>query len=166
MRRPSAPAESRPRGTARFDRSRTYRYALTRQWDRALPRVCFVLLNPNTADASHDDPTIRRCIGFARRWGFGSLEVVNLFALRCRHPKDLTKASDPVGPRNGAAIARAVARAQRVVFGWGVHGELAGRGAAVARQLAASKPLCLGRTQGGHPRHPLYVRADREPVPF
>src|SRR4028119_2392792 len=83
-----------------FDPTRTYRYALWRTWDAARPPVAFVLLNPSTADARRDDPTIRRCANFARTWGFGGLEVVNLFAFRATHPTDLKCAADPVGPQN------------------------------------------------------------------
>jgi hypothetical protein len=152
------------RRSAAFDATGRYRYGLVRTWARGR-RVAFVMLNPSTADAARDDPTIRRCVGFARAWGFGSLEVVNLFALRTPQPRDLVGAADPVGPENGRHVARALGRADLVVAAWG--------GAALAR---ASDPLgryagvatlrCLGRTRSGAPRHPLYLRASTRLVPF
>src|SRR5262249_14212908 len=85
-----------------------YRYSLTRRWgDAAEPRALFVMLNPSTADAEQDDPTIRRCIGFAKAWGMGSLEVVNLYALRATDPAALLSAPDPIGPKNDTMITSA-----------------------------------------------------------
>ena len=141
------------RGTADFDATGRYRWRLGRIWGEG-PRVVFVMLNPNQADAERDDPSIRRCIGFARAWGHGSLDVVNLFAWRCRDPRDLRGAIDPVGPDNDAWIARVVAGAD-VVVAWGNHGALQGRDRAVLDLLRA--PWCLGTTRLGHPRHPLYL---------
>ncbi len=147
------------RGAARFDRAEVYRYSLRRTWNRHGPRIVWVCLNPNRADATHDDPTIRRCIGFSRRWGFGSLEVVNLFALRARDPKALRSAADPVGPGNDAALRSALRRADCVVAAWGAHGRLGDRDRAAARWLRSARTLrCFGLTRDGQPRHPLYLR--------
>lgn len=88
------------RSGANFSRCRRFRYALWREWDATLPAVMLIGLNPSTADANHNDPTIRRCIGFARDWGFGGVRVLNLFAFRATYPDDLKAAADPVGPRN------------------------------------------------------------------
>jgi hypothetical protein len=145
--------------SAVFDRSGRYRYALERRWAPGGERVAFVLLNPSSADAERDDPTIRRCMGFARAWGCAALEVVNLFAWRATRPAELRRAGAPVGARNDAHLLRAARAASRVVLAWGMHGELAGRGAAVQRLLAeAGASLhCLGYTQGGQPRHVLYL---------
>jgi hypothetical protein len=85
---------------AAFSRDGRYRYALWREWDAAKPCVLFIGLNPSSADDRRDDPTIRRCTGFARRWGFGRLAVGNLFALRTPHPSQLRRVPSPVGPRN------------------------------------------------------------------
>jgi len=151
--------------TATFDPTRAYRYRLSRTWDPTGPVVTFVMLNPSTADAEVLDPTVRRCLGFARAWGFGSLEVVNLFAFRATDPRDLLRADAPVGPANDRAILGAVSAADRVVVAWGARGAHLGRAAAVAGLLHAgpSRPLGLGTTKGGQPRHPLYVRADTRP---
>ena len=98
-----------------------YRYLLTRRWGLG-PAALFVMLNPSTADDVDDDPTIRRCVGFARRWRLGGLEVVNLYALRATDPRDLFAHRAPVGRDNDDAISDAVARAAHIVVAWGVHG--------------------------------------------
>lgn len=149
-----------------FDRSRRYRYSLTREFGPG-PRVLFILLNPSTADAARDDPTIRRCIGFARAHGFGSLEVVNLFALRTPSPRVLLKSQAPVGPRNNLYIREAAARASTIITGWGNHGAHRGRSRAV-RAILARFPVvvCLGLTKMGEPRHPLYVARDHPLIPL
>ena len=115
------------------------------------------MLNPSTADAVRDDPTIRRCIGFARAWGYRRLVVTNIFALRATLPSALRGAADPVGPRNDRYILRAARDADRVVCAWGVHGALGNREAEVLALLRDLALENLGLTQGGYPRHPLYV---------
>ena len=135
-----------------------YRYQLTRQWDTHLSTVVFVMLNPSTADASINDPTIRRCINFARSWGFGGLKVVNLFAWRATKPAELKMVADPVGPDNDYYLLKAFAQAPATVVAWGTNAPVT-RVQEVGRLLQAATigPQCLGATQMGHPRHPLYV---------
>jgi hypothetical protein len=142
-----------------FDAGGRYRYALTRRWAAGGAAVAFVLLNPSAADAERDDPTIRRCMGFARAWGCAALEVVNLFAWRATRPAMLRQAPDPVGLDNDAHLLRAARGAQRVVLAWGAHGDLGGRDAAVLALLERSgiRAHCLGVTLGGQPRHVLYL---------
>ena len=144
-----------------------YRYSLTRRWDDALPRVCWVMLNPSKADAVDDDPTITRCLGFARSWGFGSLAVVNLFAWRSTRPKELRKARDPVGPDNDVHLLRHAKDAALAVVAWGAH-ETFGRALQVLDMLAVNdvKLFCLELTKNGFPRHPLFCRADLKPVEY
>lgn len=99
-------------GGAHLSACGAYRYALRRTWDPARPAALFVGLNPSTADAERDDPTTRRCVRFARDWGFGGLLVGNLFAYRATRPRDLRAAAEPVGPENDwwlAALAREAA---------------------------------------------------------
>lgn len=153
---------------AAFDASGRYRYALTRRWAPGGAQVTFVLLNPSTADATRDDPTIRRCMGFARAWDHTALEVVNLFAWRATRPAELRRAPAPVGEENDTYLLRAVRRAARVVLAWGIHGALAGRDAAVCELLrrAGVQAECLGVTQAGQPRHVLYLPRDAQPLPF
>jgi hypothetical protein len=147
-----------------FDITGTYRYSLWRIWSRNHPRIAFIMLNPSSAGARYNDPTIRRCIQFARFWGFGALEVVNLFAYRTADPRVLSRVSDPLGPDNDHFLARAVEQAHTVIAAWGARGALLKRDQAVLTLLArCARVYCLGLTKGGHPRHPLYVRND---VPF
>lgn len=151
-------------GRARFDPTGRYRYALWRTWDRSGPTVAFVMLNPSTAGAASDDPTIRRCLGFARAWGFGALVAVNLFALRSPEPARLRRARDPVGPDNDRHIRSAARTASLVIAAWGIHGALAGRDLAVRSLLAPHRISCLGLTRSGQPRHPLYLPSDLRPM--
>ena len=141
----------------------TYRYLLTRTWG-AGNRLCWIMLNPSTADAHNDDPTIRRCVRFAKDWGFGSISVVNLFALRATDPSELPKHDDPFGRGNNVAILSAAMHCHRVVAAWGVHGELYGRDVEVLALLAhhGIGVCCLDTTKAGHPRHPLFMPADAE----
>lgn len=139
-----------------------YRYTLSREWGDEKPCV-FVMLNPSTADAEVDDPTIRRCIGFARREGCGSLWVVNLFAFRATSPEDMKRARDPVGPENDWTLKRTfeTAREHRspVIAGWGAHGTLNARHLR-AHAMAKEADLqlqCFGVTASKQPKHPLYI---------
>lgn len=150
--------------TATFSPCRTFRYSLSRTWDADLPRVVFVGLNPSTADESTDDPTVRRCIGFARSWGFGRLVLVNLFAYRATDPDELLQVSDPIGPANDASVLTQVQSADRVVVAWGAGGTILGRDQHVLSLLPP--PDCLGKTKGGVPRHPLYIRANTRLRPY
>lgn len=147
--------------SARLSDDGVYRYELTRRWGRG-PTVTFIMLNPSTADATLDDPTIRRCKSFARSWEFGALAVVNLFALRATDPAALQKAPDPVGPENDDAIHDAIVGSRVVVAAWGTKGSLFGRDSEVLGilDMAGRPPLCLGVTKQGHPKHPLYVPAN------
>lgn len=155
-------------GSALFDARRHYRYALARTWQPGDARVAFIMLNPSGADASRDDPTIRRCMGFARAWGFGGVDVVNLFAARTPHPALLRRRRRPVGPDNDRHLLRVCRAAGLVIAAWGVHGAWQGRDRAVLSLLARAglAPRCLGLTQDGHPRHPLYLPRRTQPEPF
>jgi hypothetical protein len=143
-----------------------YRYWLRRSWQTGGDgrTLCFCMLNPSTADGLTDDPTARRCMAFTRAWGFSSLVLRNLFALRATDPAELLRAPDPVGPRGDAELA-AARSADLVVAAWGAsvpHGR-----EARALEILAGTPLyCLGVTRAGAPRHPLYVKGDLTPVPW
>ncbi len=138
-----------------------YRYRLWRVWDEALPACCFVMLNPSKADATDDDPTIRRCIGFAKRFGCGRLDVVNLFAFRATNPRELLKASDPVGSENDTAIVEATQLAETVIAAWGVQGTMREQEVFyILSYMAPGRVKCLGKTQGGYPRHPVRLPND------
>lgn len=145
----------------------TYRYSLTRRWSSGNRVALFVMFNPSTADADTDDPTIRRCVAFARREGCDALEVVNCFAIRSPDPVLVRKWAsqwiDIVGPGNREHVRRAVLRASLVVCAWGSH---AVNTSPVPTIVAEADRWCLGTTKDGSPRHPLYVRADEPLTPW
>lgn len=141
-----------------------YRYTLEREWAPELPGVLFVALNPSTADGTCDDPTIRRCIGFAKSWGFGKLVVANLFALRSSRPVMLSRDADPIGPQNDWWLTELSTRYDLTVAAWGVHGTLKQRAAEVLPKLRNVHHL--GLTNAGHPRHPLYLSKATCPIQF
>lgn len=143
-----------------------HRYLLTRRWTEG-PTATFIMLNPSTADALVDDPTIRRCIGFARREGCGGLAVANLYSLRATDPDDLVRvANDRNGPKAAHYLSAAIRGADGpVIYAWGSHPLAHGYGIFL-RETFGGRPMCLGMTKGGAPRHPLYLRADAPLVPF
>lgn len=148
-----------------------YRYTLSRHWDDALPSATFIMLNPSTADAWKDDPTIKKCMGFARRWGMGSIFVGNLFAFRATKPADMMKARDPVGPDNRKHLMwmcdRASQGAGEVICAWGVNGCHMNQERTVIGWLREWEviPKALRMTEKtGKPEHPLYVPYDAVPV--
>lgn len=146
--------------TATISADGRYRYMLTRRWDVFGPTVAWVMLNPSTADAEVDDPTIRRCMGFARDWGYGGIRVVNLYAFRATNPADLWKADDPVGPDNNINLRR-VFREQLlnkapVMAAWGAFAKQ-DRVDEVLKMAGSERLQCLDVTQSGAPRHPLYL---------
>jgi hypothetical protein len=149
-----------------FDLSRKYRYLLWRRWSDELPALCFCMLNPSTADAFRLDPTIARCMSFARDWGFGSLQIVNLFAFRSTDPAALLRKRDPVGRLNDEFIERVVKSSDRTVLAWGNHGVLRDRDKEmmiVMREACGDDRLYhFGLTRLHQPKHPLYVRRDAE----
>lgn len=148
---------------ASLSRCQTYRYSLTREWSHG-GTVVVIGLNPSTADATIDDPTVRRCVGFARSWGFGRLVIANLFAYRATHPERLALVSDPVGPMNDRCLRKAVQAADLLLVAWGNRGGFLERDRELLSWLP--NPRCLGVTNQGFPRHPLYVRSSAEPIPF
>lgn len=139
-----------------FSHCRRYRYVLSRTWNTELPKVLFIALNPSTADETQDDPTVRRCVGFARSWGFGCLVIANLFAFRSTDPKRLIEVSDPVGPRNDLWLKRLSAEADMTVVAWGVHGDLGNRAHLVLSKL--TKTHHLGLSKDGYPYLPRTTR--------
>jgi hypothetical protein len=145
-----------------------YRYCLERRWSGGKGLCGFIMLNPSTADEHRDDPTIRRCIGFAKAWGYAGLKVGNLFALRATDPRALFAARDPVGdPANRQALLRLIEEATLILCAWGEFSAANDRGReAVALMHGRGRvPHCLGLTKRGAPRHPLYVPATTRPVP-
>lgn len=165
---------------AEFSANRVYRYSLGRAWSTGLPHLVVIGLNPSTADEKRDDPTIRRCVGFARKFGYGGVRVVNLFAYRSTEPGALRQAADPVGPDNFTAIRKAVEDClcrsagpgrtvpSRVLCAWGNHGVYRDQDQAVMEWLKDLdvEKVCLGVTKHGSPKHPLYLPGGITPLPY
>ena len=146
---------------AEFSECRTYRYVLWRSWDKSKGYVMFIGLNPSTADEMNDDPTIRRCINFARSWGYGGIYMLNLFAFRATEPKDMKLVYAPVGPGNNRALYHYHSVSKITLACWGTHGAYVNRDRWVKENL--NNLYCLGITKNGHPKHPLYLKADLKP---
>ncbi len=151
---------------ASFDRSRRYRYSLYRQFGSGEGTLAMIMLNPSTADAQYNDPTITRCIRFAHRHGFNRLNVVNLFAFRATAPTDLKRESKPVGKHNDTYIKEAVQAAKLTLIAWGNHGQFLSREDEVLDLLKGIKLHCLGTNKSGSPRHPLYVPDSQMPLQY
>jgi hypothetical protein len=147
---------------ARISRCGKYRYLLRRQWSVTEGICVFVGLNPSTADAEKDDPTIRRCVGFAKDLGYGSMWMVNLFAYRATSPKEMMRALDPIGPGNNDTL-RSVAGSHMIIAAWGTHGTYMERDKQV-KSILHGRLHTLRETQGGHPAHPLYLPKHLKPV--
>lgn len=149
---------------------RLYRYELWRIWDSDLPLLAVCGLNPSTADEKTNDPTITRCINFAKAWGYGGIYMINLFGYRSTDPKALKSVADPIGPDNDRVIIEVVAGTDHTIVAWGVNGALFGRDTQVLDLIRQGrhghKVYHLGLTKGGHPKHPLYLRADTRPIPY
>lgn len=153
---------------AEFSPCNRYRTQLWRQWDHTKPWCMFLMLNPSTADAEKNDPTVERCERYARRWGFGGLMVGNIFAFRATDPIDMRAQADPIGPGNDEALLAMAARAHTIVCAWGTHGTHQKRNEQVLRLMsqAGNRLKCLKVTKHGHPSHPLYLRGDLTPIPY
>lgn len=161
---------------AEFSPDRVYRFRLWRRWEPG-PMLMVVGLNPSTADESVDDPTVRRCIGYARRWGFAGLRMLNCFAFRATDPKAMKLAPDLVWPENLSKIQTEANVTLReggaVLAAWGNDGAHRHRSNDVRQALdlgsrghAPSGVACLGLTRSGEPRHPLYLASDAKPIAF
>ena len=151
--------------TTVFSACRAYRYTLWREWIGGSGYLQMIGLNPSTADEVLDDPTIRRCINFAKSWGFSALCMTNAFAYRATDPHVMKANADPIGPENDRWLVDVAQDAGLIVAAWGVHGVHRNRQAELGRLLPA-RLHCLGTTKDGQPKHPLYLRADVRPQPF
>lgn len=137
-----------------------YRYLLRRVWDWKKPRALICMLNPSTADARKDDATIRSCVRLLKAIGYGSLEVVNVFAFRATDPDELNKQSDPIGPDNEKVRKGALSRCDVAICGWGSHKMAAYQQRQISQVFCLDKPAvyCFGKTKSGSPKHPLYIK--------
>lgn len=161
-----------PRGRARFSPCKTYRYTLNRTLSRDGLGICvFIMLNPSTADADTNDPTVRRCVGYADAWGYRSLTVLNAFAFRGTDPRDMKAAEEPVGPDNDRwihSVTTSDGLPKRVIVAWGKDGTHQNRDLAVMKILTKQglPVFCLGTNKDGTPRHPLYLKKDLQPTEY
>ena len=144
-----------------------YRYLLWREWDSQSKTISFIMLNPSRADAQVNDPTITRCIKFAKSWGYGRLEVVNLFAYRTSKPSLLKQATEPIGRDNDRYIIKSVLKSDRIILAWGNHGAWQQQDIYIVELLKNYNHLySLGMTKRGCPRHPLYLRSTTKPQKY
>lgn len=148
--------------TATISKDGRYRYQLTRRWADGGQTAIWVMLNPSTADAKEDDPTITRCIGFSQEFGASAMTVVNLFALRATDPKKLLEnPNESIGPRNVQILEETLKDATRVIAAWGALQNKLWMLSLPSREVLkkCDKIQCLGKTKHGAPRHPLYVKS-------
>lgn len=138
-----------------------YRYLLRRTWDHAKPRALLIMLNPSTADAKQDDATIRSCVRLLTGLGYGSMEVVNVFAYRATDPDELEKQPNSIGPRNAQTMTSAIQRCDVVVLAWGAHEMARPHTDRLVSLVRSYRPAayCFGRTKAGMPKHPLYIKS-------
>ncbi len=158
-----------PSGRATFSPCQQYRYTPhpTLPRNDGIGMCVFVMLNPSTATAEENDPTVRRCIGYATDWGYHTLTVLNAFAYRATDPREMKHTDDPVGPENDHWL-RTITQseeARRVSIAWGPDGGYLERDLAVMNILTERgiPPFCLGTNLDGTPKHPLYLRKDLTP---
>lgn len=148
---------------AMFSPCLNYRYVLWRRIDIDSPTALMVIgLNPSTADEREDDPTIRRCKDFARRWGHGMLYMLNLFAFRATDPKRMKAELYPVGPSNDLFLREYASKSHFHLAAWGAHGSWMGRSREV-QPIIGKVLYCLKTTKSGEPAHPLYIPSSTMP---
>lgn len=154
-------------GNAVISRCEKYRYLLTRQWANSRPdQVLWIMLNPSTADATQNDSTIRKCMGFSARIGYQRLAVVNLFAHRSTSPLDMKKAANPIGPDNDTFIRQEIAKSAIIIAAWGAHGDFQDRGLQVMKMVRPRSAVCFGKTENNQPLHPLLIEYARKLRPY
>jgi len=147
-----------------FSSCQKYRYLLWRQWAKQKPLITFIGLNPSTADAQTDDPTVQKCCHYAQNWGYGGLLLVNLFAYRSTDRSVLRKIKHPVGPENDDYLQWAVAKSEKTVLAWGNDGLLQKRCTTIIKKIP--DPHCLRINKTGQPAHPLYLPLRLFPIPY
>ncbi len=149
---------------ATLSECRRYRFALWRIWDDSQPYALFIGLNPSTADETLDDPTITRCINFAKNWGYGGIYMANLFAYRATNPNEIYSLIDPIGVGNDDWLKKLSNEAAMTIAAWGNHGLFMGRSKIVANLIQNIYALKINKS--GEPAHPLYLPVDSKPIRF
>ena len=147
-----------------FSENKIHRYVLIREWDLNKPSLMIVSLNPSTADEKINDPTIRRCLGFAKRWGFGKLFVTNLFSLRATLPTDLFNSKNPIGNKNDYWLKKLSKNVNKVVLAYGNHGKFKERHDEILKII--DNPYCIKKSKTGMPMHPLYLKYTKKPISY
>lgn len=148
-----------------ISRNKIYRYQLWRVWDDTKPKLLFIMLNPSTADSKYNDPTIIRCMNYAKDWGYGGIFVGNLFAFRHKDPKRLLKATDPIGRKNNKHLSKMRKKSKKIVCAWGHSGIVKKLSNKSMEHLLNIKPVlyCLELSKDGTPKHPLYLKKTLKP---
>ena len=150
------------------EKNSKYRYLLECNWNDELDKVTFIMINPSVADFEICDPTLNRCVRFSKSWGFGGMKIVNLFALVSTDPRELLAHENPVGEENDHYILEAIKNSSQIILSWGEsYGSLNNRAAVVKDLLSNYQLYCIKKTKNGrHPRHPLFLKADLQPILF
>ena len=147
-----------------------YRYSLSRIWDKDKPLVMFLMFNPSTADTDRDDPTIRKCIGYAKNWGYGGILVGNLFAFRSSDPLDLLYSDNPIGKHNGEYLEKMFDKSSIIIFAWGNQKILDkiydGPFKDFSKNKNREKYYYLELSKRGTPKHPLYLKKELKPIKY
>mgnify|MGYP001187935155 FL=1 len=149
---------------ATFSKCNRYRYVLWRKWNSSDPQVMFIGLNPSTADHIHNDPTISRCINYAKSWGYGGIYMVNIFSYKTTYPDRLKSAIDPIGKNTNDWIKKIYDITHMCIAAWGNNGQLLNRSDKIRAMLP--KMHCLKITKSGEPSHPLYLKASLKPITY
>ncbi|MBF1195928.1 MAG: DUF1643 domain-containing protein [Fusobacterium periodonticum] len=149
---------------ANISKDKIYRYTLSRTWDSTKPTVLFIGLNPSIADENVDDPTVIRCINFAKDWGYGTLLMANLFAYRSTYPKEIYLIDDPIGKDNDYYLLECVKQSDLIIACWGNNGTYMGR-EKIIKELVPNL-YCLQKNKNGTPHHPLRLPRNINPIPF
>ena len=149
---------------ANISKDKIYRYTLSRTWDSTKPTVLFIGLNPSIADENVDDPTVTRCINFAKDWGYGTLLMANLFAYRSTYPKEIYLIDDPIGKDNDYYLLECVKQSDLIIACWGNNGTYMGR-EKIIKELVPNL-YCLQKNKNGTPHHPLRLPRNINPIPF
>ena len=147
-----------------ISKDKIYRYKLSRTWDSTKPTILFIGLNPSIANENVDDPTITRCINFAKDWGYGTLLMANLFAFRSTYPKDIYLIDDPIGKDNDHYLLECVTQSDLIVARWGNNGTYMNREKVITELVP--NLYCLQKNKNGTPHHPLRPPRNIHPVPF
>lgn len=145
---------------AKFSDDRSRRYALWRIWDKSLPVVAFIGLNPSLANHTDNDPTIRRVIGFAKDWGYGGVYMLNLYTFVTPYPESLVESD--AWEESRQVIISCSSRCEKIIAAWGNYKGATDRGNEIKKLIPNLYALQINKN--GSPKHPLYVKSDVIPI--